>query len=582
MDGRQVSICRGLRSSRYFFYVFHLLMKALSMTWRRQDVFAASFALNMLALALPLMVLQVYDRIIPNQAESTFQFLLAGVAVVILLEFLLRILRSSIMAWEAARYDHRESLRIMDHILSLDATSFGSRPTGYYLDGLQAIDVIRGFYSGQAVMLMVDLPFVVIFLVIIAYITGPLVLVPLALLVLFFVLSWQVGERLYDTVSARNRMEEQRQNFLIEMLQGMHTIKAMAMEALMMRRHERLQAQSAVTVYDLARINSMVESAGASFSQLGIIAFVGFGAGWVIGGELTVGALAAGTMLSGRVLQPTIRAMGVWSQFQAVRLAKHRVTELHEIPTEGKGSRALLSQGRIELRNVAFRYDRSADRVLEDLSMQVDPGEAVAITGVNGVGKSTLLKLIAGLVRPEEGVVRVGGYNLAGRDGQDLSGQIALVPQHGTLFEGTVLENMTLYRDGEAVKQALALAKALGLHEILARFPRGLNTRITGTSQSRLPDGVKQKIVIIRALVGEPRIILFDDANANLDLRNDYLLLRLIRSYKGKKTMIIATHRPAYMRLCDRIYELHQGRLHELTDRWLEKSPQKRRGEGGH
>lgn len=538
-------------------------------SWRRTDVLAASFALNLLSLALPLVILQVYDRIIPKQAESTFVFLLAGVAGALVLEFLLRVLRSAVMAWEAARYDHQEAMRAMRHVLNADTLQYESRSSGYFLDRMQALDRIQGFYSGQAMLLVIDFPFVLIFLAVIAYIAGMLVLVPLALLGLFILVSWYAGNRLHRAVSRRSRMEEQRQNFLIEVLQGIHTIKSMAMEAFMLRRYERLQAQSAGTIYNLASINSLVEGAGASLSQLGIISFVGFGAGWVISGDLSIGALAAGTMLSGRVLQPAIRAMGVWSQFQAVQLAKQQVDELYEVEPEPAGDAVPDTRdGSIDLENVHFSYPGGGQDILAGATLHVRPGEAIAITGRNGVGKSTLIKIVAGFLHPVQGRARLDGCDIRKYKKSALRDHIAVVPQQGVLFEGTLLENMTLFREGEAIEQALELAQILGLYEIIARLPHGLDTRIAGSSLNTLPEGVKQKIVIIRSLIGHPRVVLFDDANANLDIRNDYQLLRLIRRLKGARTMLIVTHRPAYMRLCDRQIELRDGQLVDISDRF--------------
>ncbi len=537
--------------------------------WRRADVLAASFSLNLLALALPLVILQIYDRIIPKQAESTLVFLLLGVAAALILEFGLRILRSAVMAWEAARYDHQEAMRAMKHVLQADTMQYESRSSGYFLDRMQALDKIQNFYSGQAMLLVIDFPFVVIFLAVIAYIAGLLVLVPLALLGLFILVSWYAGNRLHQAIATRSRMEEQRQNFLIEVLQGIHTIKSMAMEAFMLRRYERLQSQSAETIYNLASINSLVEGAGASLSQLGLISFVAFGAGWVISGDLSIGALAAGTMLSGRVLQPAIRAMGVWSQLQAVQLAKKQVNELFAVETEPPGAREPESpQGRIDLEDVHFSYPGSPQRLLDGVTLHVKAGEAIAITGSNGAGKSTLAKMLAGLLQPVQGKVCLDGCDIRDYRKSSLRGGIAAVPQQGVLFEGTILENMTLFREGEAIEQALELAQHLGLYEIIARLPLGLETRICGASLNTLPEGVKQKIVIIRSLIGHPRVVLFDDANANLDIHNDYQLLRLIRRFKGSRTLVIVTHRPAYMRLCDRQFELRQGRLIDISERF--------------
>lgn len=536
--------------------------------WRRADVLSASLALNLLALALPMGILQVYDRIIPNNAGSTFQIIVIGLVVVAFIEFGLRILRSVIMSWQAARYDHEEGLRSIDRLMHADSLSVDMKSQGFFLDRVHALDKIQEFYSGQAMLLVMDFPFVIIFLGVIYIIAGNLVLVPLSLLLVFMLVSIYAGSRLHHAVEKRSQMEERRQNFLIEILEGIHTVKSMAMEAFMLRRYERLQEQSAESVYSLARINSIVEGVGASFSQLAVVAFVATGASFVIADQLSIGALAAGTMLSGRVLQPGIRAMGVWSQFQSVRLARQKVKELFAFPLEKSGDCAVSEplKGQFELKDVSFAYPGARQPLLNGVNLRVEPGDALAITGNNGSGKSTLLRLMAGFLQPASGQILLDGRNLQDYRMADLRAEIAVMPQQGVLFQGTILENMTLYREGSAIPQAIELARVLGLDEIISRLPEGLDTKIAGAAMDNLPEGVKQKIIIIRSLVGDPHVILFDDANANLDLRNDQQLLNLIQRYRGGRTLIIVTHRPSYMRFCERHYQLRDGNLHEMVE----------------
>jgi ATP-binding cassette subfamily C protein LapB len=535
--------------------------------WRRPDVLAASLALNVLALALPFTILQIYDRIIPNASHETLAVFLIALLVVIGLEFLLRFLRSYLLAAEAARFDHRASMEALGHVLDAEASDFDRHSPAYFLERISALDRVQEFYSGQAMLLVMDVPFVVVFLVMIYFIAGSLVLVPLVLLTAFVVVAWLAGNRLHAAVERRTQMEEQRQNFLIEILQGIHTVKAMAMEAPMIRRYQRLQARSADSVYELARIGSIVQSLGATFSQLAVISFVGFGAGIVIDGALTIGGLAAGTLLAGRVLQPGLRAMAVFTQYQSVRLAHRRVDELFALQAEPKGGEAIegVVPAEIELRDVTFAYD-DQEPLLHKLSLRIAPGEAVAITGCNGVGKSTLLKLLAGYLHPDSGEILIDGRAIGAYDLSSLRRQIAYLPQHTTLFEGTILENLTLYREGEAVGQAIELSRQLGLEETINRLPDGLDTPVNGAALDSLPGGVKKKITMVRSMVGQHGLLLFDDANANLDIKNDARLLALLKTLKGQLTMVVVTHRPSYVRACDRHLVLDDGKLLERAD----------------
>ncbi|MCV6610617.1 MAG: ABC transporter transmembrane domain-containing protein [Amphritea sp.] len=531
----------------------------------------SSLAINILALALPTVILQVYDRIIPNQATGTFIFLILGMLGVVVLDTALRIFRSTILSWSGAQFDHRESLKAMNHILSTDNAAFESKPAGYYLDKVHALEQIQEFYSGQSVLLIMDLPFVLLFLGLIWIIAGPLIVIPLTLLFLFFIIAIITGRKLRQALETRSIMEDRRQNFIIETLKGVHTIKSMAMEALMLRRYERLQHQSAESVYDLSRINSIVQGIGATFSQLAVVSFVGIGSLYVIDGDLTVGALAAGTMLSSRVLQPGLKAMGFWSQFQTLRLALDRVADLYEQPEEQGGEirKEVGLEGKVEIRNMSFKHPGQTDNLISDLSLVAYPGETIGITGSNGIGKTTLIGLLSGFLKPDEGQIYLDDHDIREYDIEYLRAQIGIMPQKGILFEGTILENMTLYREGEALEQALELSKILGLEEIVARLPDGLDTQVGGAAVDTLSEGVRQKIIMVRSLVGHPKIILFDDANANFDIKNDGRLLNVIKRMKGSRTMIIVTHRPSFMRICDRQYQLKDGHLKEYIDPYI-------------
>jgi len=492
--------------------------------------------------------------------------LLIGMLVVIVLDCFLKTLRSAVLSWDSAKFDHQTSMDGIDLILHSDSLSFDAKPAGYYIEKIHALEKVQEFYSGQSILLLIDLPFVLIYLALIAVIAGPLIGVPIVLLVVFSVISVFAGKQLHQALIKQSDIEGYKRNFVIEILQGIHTVKSLAMESFMQRRYEKLQLQSAESVYELSRLNSIVQGIGASFSQLAVVSFVGFGSLYVLSGELTVGALAAGTMLTSRVLQPGLRAMAVWVQFQSVRLALHKMNEFFTMQREEFGDVCHEEQfkGSIELKDICFKYEGQKENVLNQLSLSIQPGEAIGITGQNGAGKSTLINLIAGFLQPSSGSVEIDGEALNNYSAEYLRAQIGILPQYGVLFEGTILQNMTLYREGEAVDQAIEISKTLGLSDIISKLPQGLDTHIGGASQGMLPEGVKQKIVMVRSLVGRPKIVLLDDSNASFDLKNDQKLAGIVNKFKGQRTMVIISHRPSFLRLCDRQFELKSGVLTPL------------------
>ncbi len=536
----------------------------LPKTWRRPEVIVSSLLINVLALALPFVMLQVYDRIIPNQAIDTFLVLIIGMLVIIFFDFLLKIWRSTILSWESARFDHSVSLDAMDQILHTHTQDFEGKPVGYYIDKIYALEKIQEFYSGQSILLLMDLPFALLFLVLVGMIAGPLITIPIVLLIIFLIVSISTGKQLHQALVTRSVMEDRRQNFIIEILQGIHTVKSMAMESFMLRRYEKLQLQSAESIYELSRLNSIVQGIGATFSQLAVISFVGFGSIYVVHGDLTIGGLAAGTMLTSRVLQPGLKAMNIWIQFQSVRLALDKVNELFSLQKERSGELKAKDklQGSIELEHVNFKYPEQEKNLLNDLSLSIKPGESIGISGSNGAGKTTLINLLSGFLEVNSGSIKLDGFDLNNYNAEFLRSQMGIAPQHGVLVEGTILENMTLYREDEATNDAIELSRILGLEKIISHLPNGLDTFIGGAAMNNLPEGVKQKIILVRSLIGHPQIILFDDANANFDVKNDKQLIKVIQQMQQqKRTIIIVSHRPSFLHICDRQYTLKNGQL---------------------
>lgn len=531
--------------------------------WRRMDVLLASLCINILGLALPIVILQIYDRVIPEQAIETFIFLIIGLSGAIVLDGVMRVLRTFILAWTGAKFEHREGGRALMSILQGDTMQFESRSPGTYLEKIKNLEQIREFYSGQAMITLLDLPFVAVFLWLIWFIAGSMVLIPIALLGLYSVASLIAANKLQHALQRRSDIDERRQNFIIEALRGIHTVKASAIESPMLRRYERLQGQSAQCINDIAQINSINQGLASILAHVGTISFVGIGSVFVVANDMTLGALAAGTMLTGRTIQPILRAMGLWHQFQSVRIAHEQVNEVFSLPSEAAYSCEEVPDewGLLELENIHFRYPGKEADLLCGVSLTIKPGETIGITGVNGAGKSTLLSIMLGMLMPSKGRMMIDSHDVHNIPPKLLRARIGHVPQKGVMYEGTILENLTLFREGEAIDNAIDLATKMGLTEIIARLPDGLDTHIGGTAVDTLPEGVRQKIIIIRALVTNPDILLFDDANASFDLINDNRLLEMIRSFKGDVTMVIVSHRPSFLRICDRCYELRDGVL---------------------
>ena len=533
--------------------------------WRRADVILTSLCINLLALALPILILQVYDRIIPNAAFSTMTFLVIGTLFAIGLEVSLRILRASIVNEIGARFEHRTSLDSFERIMKADLSAYEKESPAAYLENMKGISAIKDFYFGQVALLMVDLPFVFIFLALIWFIAGPLVVIPLVLLGSLVAISGWIGNKLKVTLERRIETDKRRYDFLIELLGGIHTVKSMAMEFVMLRRYERLQGKSAEMICELSRLNAIGQSVSSAFSQAAIISVVGLGCLLVVNHSMTMGGLAACTMLAGRVLQPVLKTIGVWNKFQSIQLAEDRFKTLTSLPLEQNDIREEIDVdiGSVKLENIAFGFPKS-EPMFQHLNLSIEPGQMIGITGDNSCGKSTLLHIIMGLIHPDEGRVLIDDRDIMSCDTVSLRSQIGLIPQIGDLFNGTLIENLSMFQNGPQRERALEISEKIQLTNFVARLPNGLDTKIGEGSINNFPKGVQQRIVFARALINDPKIVLFDNANTGMDMQSDKDVTDTLCAMKGKKTLIVVSHRPSLLNKCDAVYEIHEKSLRKV------------------
>ena len=525
-------------------------------------VLPISFILNLLSLALPLVLLQIYDRILPYEATDTLIVLVIGLGVVVV-DGLLRWGRTYISGWQAMRFEHIEACRAVDHMLAADLTVFARDAPGVHLDRVAGIDTLRDFYSGQALMALVDLPFVVLFIGLIWIIGGSLVAVPLILLSILMLGAFTIGKRLRGWLERRAQLDDRRFSFVIETLGGIHTVKGLAMETLMQRRYERLQESSAKTTYQTILHSHLAQALGGMASQITMVAMAAAGAASIINQGLSIGELAACTLLAGRSVQPVLRALGLWTQFQNIQVAGARIDEIYALPAETASTAGVDVdiKGAIEFDKVSVRYDDDGPWLLDKVNLKVTPGEMIGITGDTGSGKSTLLLLIVALRTPTEGRVLIDGIEAARHDPRRLRQQVAYVPQTAVMLRGTIMDNLTMCRGGRFVGSALEAARLLGLDEVINRLPDGYNTVIGSGSGVELPGGVRQRISIARAFATEAPVILFNEATNGLDPHDEQILKEAFIRLRGAKTIILVSHRPSILKLADRVFYLTKGSL---------------------
>jgi len=544
-----------------------------TITKSRFEIILSSMALNLLALALPVMILQVYDRIIPNSATDTLTLLVIGVGVALTMEAFFRLARAYITAFNGAKFEHIAGCRAMFRTLGAKISRYETEATGVYLHRFNAIDSLRDFMSGSNMLVFIDLPFAIIFIGMIGYIGGTIVLAPILLMLLFGIITLAVGHGLRTALNEKSLWEDRRYNFLIEVLSGIHTVKGLSLEAQMVRRYERLQETTAGTMEDVAFKNSVAQSLGAIFSQITLIAVAALGAVLVIDGQLSIGGLAACTLLSGRALQPLMRAMGVWTYYQNIKLAKNRVNTLLNLPQTPNPvpkfdadyrSPVVLKGTGIDLKfeNVSSKLPNVDKPVFSNLNVSFPASTTSALVGANSTGKTTLLWLALGLHQPTEGRILLDGIDLADIPRDEVHDTVAYLPTSGTIFHGTILENLTTFRKGRYIDQAMELSEELGLDDVIKRLPFGYDTIVGDGAADGLPGGIRQRITIARALVSRPRLILFDEANTSLDAHGDEILKRTMQRQQDKATILLVSLRPSLLKIADRGFRIENNNLY--------------------
>lgn len=531
--------------------------------WKRWDMILSTVVLNFLSLAIPILVLQLYDRIIPNQSYGTLSLLGIAVGLVLILEASLRFSRGYVLSWLGMHFEHGAAVGAFQHLVNATLNDLNKRGIGEHVENIESATVLKEFLAGQGFLILLDLPFVLLFLGIIAYFSVEIALTAVVILGGFIFLAWIVGHLLRRHLENQLDVNDRRYNFIVEILTNHHTVKAFGMEDLLLRRYERIHNHCSNVNYKVYLYAAEARDLASMFSYIMFVGIVAVAALQVIHEATTIGVMAASVVLTNRAMQPIQAAMGVWTRFQYFAIAKKRIEEHFNLTLEPPLAHGIAKpiQGKITLNGVAFQYADDKPAILKDINLTVQPGSAVTIHGRNGVGKTTLMWVLMGNLHPTAGGIFIDDEPIGSYHYRDLRRQMAYIPPKGILFQGTILENMTMYRGAAYVDDALGLSRQLGLDEWIRRLPLGYETKVGDQLFLLLPDGIHQRICLVRALVNRPKILILDEANTSLDENGDRLLRQVIQSLHGQVTVIFVTHRPSIQQLADASYELVEGIL---------------------
>lgn len=528
------------------------------------EVLLVSMVLQVFGLVSPLMFQVVMDKVIVNRAYSTLSVVCVALLVSSVFEVLLTGLRNYVFSHTTNRIDVELGARLFRHLLALPLAYFEARRVGDTVARVRELESIRSFLTGQALTAVIDLLFSVIFLGVMCLYSVWLTLIVAISLPVYAVVSLTLNPILRERLDHKFARGADNQAFLVEAVSGVQTVKAMAIEPQFTRRWDNQLAAYVAASFRVSALGNIGQQLIQLVGKLVTLATLFFGAKLVIDGKLTVGQLIAFNMMSQRVSAPVLRLAQLWQDFQQVGISMSRLGDILNTRTELPQSRQTLPavRGEISFEAVRFRYRPDSQTVLNGIDLTISAGQSIGIVGRSGSGKSTLTKLLQRLYVPENGRVRIDGIDLALADPAWLRRQIGVVLQENLLFNRSIRENIAVTDPGASLEGIIHSAKLAGAHDFISELPEGYDTPV-GEHGSTLSGGQRQRIAIARALMTNPRILIFDEATSALDFETERVIQTNMQAICHGRTVIIIAHRLSAVRHAHQIVAMDKGQIVE-------------------
>ena len=530
------------------------------------EVLAISLFLQLFALVSPLFFQVVMDKVLVHRGLTTLDVLVIGLVVVVVFESALTALRTYVFSHTTSRIDVELGARLFRHLLNLPLAYFQARRVGDSVARVRELENIRSFLTGNALTLVLDVLFSIVFIAVMLAYSVPLALIVLASIPLYLLLSWMVVPVLRARLDEKFAHGAENQALLVETVTGIQTVKAAALEPAMARRWDNQLAAYVSASFRTQTLASFGHEGIQLIGKLVNAATLWYGAHLVIDGQLTVGMFVAFNMFAGRVSQPIVRMAQMWSDFQQTGISMARLGDVLNARTEVPPSTAAQLppiHGQITLDQVTFRYRPEAGPVLNGFNLEIRPGEVIGIVGRSGSGKSTLTKLVQRLYTPEQGRILIDGIDISLIDASQLRRQIGVVLQDNWLFHRSVRENIAITDPAAPIEPVLRAAQLAGAHDFISQLPEGYDTMV-GEQGASLSGGQRQRIAIARALFNQPRILIFDEATSALDYESEATVQRNMARICQGRTVLVIAHRLSAVRNANRIVVMDQGRVVEM------------------
>jgi len=529
------------------------------------EVLLISFVLQLIGLATPMFFQVVMDKVLVNHAMKTLNVIAIGLICATMFEAVLTGLRTYVFSHTSSKIDVELGARLFRHLLNLPISYFQARRVGDSVARIRELENIRSFLTGNAMTLVLDVVFSFVFLGVMLWYSVWLTLIVLASIPLYLILSLVFTPILRARLNDKFNKSAENQSFLVETISGIDTVKAMAVEPRWQAKWEKQLAAYVAAGLSTNNI-AMVASGGVTLvSKLVTAGIMWLGATLVVDNKMTVGELVAFNMLAGQVSSPILRLAQLWNDFQQVGISMSRLGDILNTRTEvvGQKSRIPRIDGAIEFDQVSFRYRPDTPDVLRTVKLAIQPGEVIGIVGRSGSGKSTLTKLVQRLYVPDRGRVLVDGQDIGIVDTTSLRHQIGVVLQENNLFNRSIRDNIALSNPALPIEAIIQAAKLAGAHEFISELSEGYDTQV-GEHGTGLSGGQRQRIAIARALITNPRILIFDEATSALDYESEKIIQDNMRSICIGRTVLIIAHRLSAVREAHRIVVMERGQIAEI------------------
>ena len=529
-----------------------------------RDIVIAALTMHLIALSVPIFFQLLVDKVVPNQAFSTLYTITAGVSLLILIDGGFNYLRNYLLSFITRKLDHIIANDTIEHLLRLPIDFFHTNPSGVTAYKLQEANNVREFLASRLFNTLLDGLGVVIFLPVLLIYSWPLTLIVLVIAALAFVILAVMSRDFRAKLGDVNEIEGRRKAFLFEILNGISTIKTLALEPRSMMRWRRYSDEAATKTLSLDHTSAHARAMIAGLERGMSVAIGAVGALFVLNDQMTVGALVAFNMLGLRLAQPLIHASTLLQDYQRAVLSLKLLAQLMQTkPEPDTGQLSPQVRGHIEFEDVTFHYPNSPTPAIKDISFEIEPGQIVGVVGRSGSGKTTITRLIQGLYMPQAGLVKIDGQDLKELDLAHLRTQIGVVLQENFLFRATVRENISMTKPAASLDEVINAAQLAGAHEFIQRLPHGYSTMLE-ESAANLSGGQRQRLAIARALIHNPPVLIFDEATSALDPESEAVIQQHLAAIAHGRTIVIISHRLSFVARANAIIVVDQGRIAQI------------------